>query len=274
MNAFTNEPKLDLQKRYGGRALVTGAARGIGRALSEALAADGYDLLLVDREAEEVRALARMLTESSGVDAVAVPFDLTRRDLPAEAERWASEYDIGLLVNNAGLSPMDPFFEIPIEEHLATLEVNARATLILTHALGRAMMNRGRGAIVIMSSASALSGAPFFAHYAATKAYGLTLAASLWSELERTGIDVLAVCPGLTRTTPVEARSLHRSRPRFIPMGEPEAVARGALRAIGKQPMVVPTVSDRVSASLLSRFLPRRWALSLVRRSMEQMRGR
>ena len=270
---MANGRKLGLHDRYGGYALVTGGARGIGRAFAEYLAAEGFDLLLVDREAEETQALAAKLHAAHKVDAQTIVCDLSGDDLAEKITGWAKKYDIGLLINNAGISPMDPFFDISLEAHLTTLDLNCRATLILTHTIGRDMATRGRGAVIIVSSVSAIGGAPYFAHYTATKGYGLNLAASLWSELRGSGIDVLAVCPGLTKPTPVKERELDQTVPFFVPVTDPEPVALGALRALGRQPMLIPTFADRLSSSFMSRLLPRSWALALVRSSMEQLRG-
>ena len=271
---MANSRKLGLHDRYGGYALVTGGARGIGHAFAEYLAGDGFDLLLVDREADKAHAVAEELHTAHGIDAQAIVCDLSGDGLAEKAGEWAKKYEIGLLINNAGISPMDPFFDISLEAHLATLDLNCRATLILTHTIGRTMASRGRGAVIIVSSASAISGAPYFTHYTATKGYGLNLAASLWGELRGSGIDVLAVCPGLTNTTPVKERELDQAAPFFVPLSGPEPVALGALRALGRQPVVIPTFADRLSSGLMSRLLPRSWTLSLVRRSMEQLQRR
>lgn len=265
--------KLGLQHRYGGYALVTGAARGIGRAFATCLAADGFDLLLVDREEDETRALAEALRTKHRIDTRALLCDLTDPNLVARAQQWTNEHEIGLLVNNAGASRLDPFFDVSLDTHLKTLDLNCRATLVLTHIVGKAMVSRKRGGIVIVSSASGLSGSPYFCHYAATKGYGLNLACGLWSELHGGGVDVLAVCPGLTDTQPVRDQGLDQSLPFYVPLAGAEAVALEALRALGRQPVVVTTLADRVSAGLLSRLLPRSWTLSIMKRSIEKMRG-
>ncbi|MGB5285342.1 MAG: SDR family NAD(P)-dependent oxidoreductase, partial [Polyangiales bacterium] len=189
------------------------------------------------------------------------------------AEQWANSFEIGLLVNNAGISLLDPFFDISLEAHLTTLDLNCRATLVLTYVVGKAMAARGSGGIIIVSSASGLSGSPYFCHYAATKGYGLNLACGLWSELRGSGVDALAVCPGMTDTRPVQEQNLDQDLPFYVPLGGPEPVALGALRALGKQPAVVPTWADRMSAGLLSKLLPRGWTLSIMKRSIEKMRG-
>jgi hypothetical protein len=262
-----------LKARYGGYALVTGAARGIGRAFAELLAAEGFDLLLVDREAAEITALADELHATFGIAARAEICDLAKPDLQKQARIWAERYEIGLLVNNAGISLLDPFFEISLDDHLSTLDLNCRATLVLTHIVGQRMRDRGRGGIVVVSSASALSGSPYFCHYAATKAYGLNLAAGLWSEIRASGVDALAVCPGMTNTKPVRDQKLDQNLPFYIPLSDPKSVALSALRALGRQPAIVPTWTDRMSAGLLSKLLPRRWTLSIIKRSIEKMRS-
>jgi len=265
--------KLGLHARYGGYALVTGAARGIGRAFARHLAAEGFDLLLVDREGDETIALAEELGVKHGIDARSLICDLSEPGLSDKATEWAEAYEIGLLVNNAGISLLDPFFDISLDAHLATLDLNCRATLVLTYVVGRAMASRGRGGIIIVSSASGLSGSPYFCHYAATKGYGLNLACGLWSELRGSGVDVLAVCPGMTDTKPVQDQALGEDLPFYVPLAGPESVALGALRALGRQPAVVPTWADRMSAGLLSKLLPRAWTLSIMKRSIGKMRG-
>ena len=272
-NDLGDSVKLGLHARYGGYALITGAARGIGRAFATYLAADGFDLLLVDREAAETTALAEALQAEHGIEARPLICDLTEADLEAKAQEWARTYEIGLLVNNAGISVLDPFFDIALGTHLATLDLNCRATLVLTYVVGKAMASRGRGGIIIVSSASGLSGSPYFSHYAATKGYGLNLACGLWSELRGSGVDVLAVCPGMTDTKPVQDQGLDEGLPFYIPLTGPEPVALGALRGLGKQPALVPAWADRMSAGLLSKLLPRTWTLSLMKRSIERMRG-
>jgi len=262
-----------LKARYGGHALVTGAARGIGRAFANLLAAEGFDLLLVDREEVETRALADELHRTYGIEAKAQISDLAKPDLEIMARGWAERYEVGLLVNNAGISSLDPFFEISLDDHLSTLDLNCRATLVLTHIIGQKMRDRGRGGIIVVSSASALSGSPYFCHYAATKAYGLNLAVGLWSELRGSGVEVLAVCPGMTNTKPVQDHKLDRNLPFYIPLSDPKSVALAALRALGRQPALVPAWTDRMSAGLLSKLLPRRWTLSIIKRSIERMRS-
>jgi short-subunit dehydrogenase len=264
--------KLGLRDRYGGYALVPGAARGIGKAFAEQLATEGFDLLLVDRQADETVELAEALRSEHGRHAHPLVCDLTDPTLAEKAREWVHAYEVGLLINNAGTSELDPFLDIPLDAHLKMLDLNCRATLILTHVVGRSLVSRRRGAIIVVSSASGLSGSPYFCHYAATKGYGLNLACGLWSELRASGIDVLAVCPGMTDTQPVRDRGLDQGLPFYVALSSPEQVARSALVALGKQPVLVPTWSDRLSTGFLSKLAPRAWTLSIIKRSIEKLK--
>jgi len=252
--------------------LVTGAARGIGKAFASHLAAEGFDLLLVDREADETESVAEDLRSEHGRAVDAIVCDLTEPGLAQRASQWTDAYEIGVLVNNAGTSDLERFFDISLDTHLKTLDLNCRATLILSHVVGRAMAARQRGAIVMVSSASAFSGSPYFCHYAATKGYGLNLGCGLWSELRGSGVDVLTLCPGMTNTQPVRDRGLDEGLPFYVPISEPGSVALSALAGLGRQPVVVPAWGDKLSAGLISKLAPRAWALSIIKRSLERMK--
>jgi hypothetical protein len=77
----------------------------------------------------------------------------------------------------------------------------------------------------------------------------------------------------MTDTKPVQDQNLGKDLPFYIPINGPGPVALGALRALGKQPALIPTLGDRISAGLLSKVLPRAWTLSIMKRSIEKMRG-
>jgi short-subunit dehydrogenase len=135
------------------------------------------------------------------------------------------------------------------------------------------MASRHRGAIVVVSSGSALTGMPQVSHYAATKAYGLQLATGLWAELERTGVDVLAVCPGLVRTRGTELHPPDLEAAPLVAMMEADQVVEQALAALARRagPVFVPGQRERLSLEALSRLLPRSVALRWLRRTMHKL---
>ena len=255
------------RRRYGPRALVTGAARGLGAEFARQLARRGLDLLLLDLDPPE--ALARELRGPVRVRSVGV--DLARPDLLEILEPLLADLELGLVVCNAGLSTSSPFLQMDLELKLRQLDVNSRAPLMLAHALGRPMLDRGRGGIVLLSSLSATCGVPLVAGYAATKAFNQVLGEGLWAELRRGGVDVLVLAPGLTLTPGMQAlRPTMGSLPGRMTLA-PEPVVAGALDALGRGPLLIPGLLNRLSSALLGRLLPRPLAIGLMHRSMSQL---
>jgi short-subunit dehydrogenase len=267
-------PSVGFIDRYGPVALIAGASEGIGAAFACELAAMGLDLVLVARRAAPLEALADELRAASGVRVQPFPCDLAE---PAAAGAIAGAcrgLQIGLLVYNAAASSVGRFLDIPIESHLRTVDVNARGPLLLAHAFGGAMVRRGRGGIVLMSSLTAFQGTPLVASYGATKAFNLVLAEGLWGELQERGVDVLACCagstltPGYERATPPDAGVGLAPKPQ-----RPEDVAREALDALGRGPLVITGRGNRFASFIMRRIFTRRAAVATLRREMRKRYG-
>jgi short-subunit dehydrogenase len=180
-------------------ALVTGATAGIGNAFSHRLAADGYGLVLVARDAVRLEEVATTLRERHGVIIEVLAADLSDREqLERVADRLRDESrPVDVLVSNAGFGVGKPFLDTHISEEERTLDVMARAVLVLTRAAAPGMVARGRGNIITVSSvASFLSGGTYFA----AKAWATSFTASLAGELAGTGVTATALCPGYVRT--------------------------------------------------------------------------
>ncbi|NNE47996.1 MAG: SDR family NAD(P)-dependent oxidoreductase, partial [Rhodothermales bacterium] len=188
------------RQRYGPWALVAGASEGLGEAFASALARCGLNLVLVARRAEKLEDLASRLSQSHQIDVLAITADLGDAGSSVRFIEEAASCEIGLLVYNAAASTIGPFLDATVEDHMQTLAVNTRGATELIHSLGRLMLDRGRGGIVVMTSLSAFQGSARIATYAATKAYLLSLSEALSYELADSGIDVLACCAGATRT--------------------------------------------------------------------------
>jgi uncharacterized protein len=246
-------------RRYGPWALVAGASEGIGAAFATALARRGLDLVLVARRAEPLSALAASLP----VATVEVTADLaTPGGLDAVVAAGA-EREVGLVVCNAAYSAIGQFLTLDPAQTRRAVDLNCWAPLALAHAYLPAMVRRGRGGLVVMSSVAGQQGAPSIAVYAATKAFGAVLAEGLWAELRGTGVDVLACVAGAVRT-PGLARAMRHEAPGTV---GPDLVAEAALRALGRRPRTVPGALMKVSSALVTRVLPRRAAITLIGRS-------
>jgi short-subunit dehydrogenase len=257
-------------ERYGPWALVTGASRGLGAAFADALAACGLNLVLVATTAEGLAPVAARLERTHGVRTRAVPLDLARPDFLAPLDQATAEVPIGLLVSNAGLSRVGRFLDQEPDQLVRQLHVNARATLVLARHFAAPMAARGRGGIILVSSGSALHGTALSANYAATKAYNLILAESLWYELAPRGVDVLGFLAGATRTPGWAA---NRPRPsRLVPVMDPAPAVRQALRALGRTPSFAAGRANRAGYALLG-LLPRATAVRLLARQMTTMFG-
>ena len=216
-----------MTERYleGRHAIATDGARGIGLAVSEALAARGASLTLMGRSMQHLKDASSRLaphrvevlvTECDVADerSVAAAFALSRRQFPAPY----------ILVNNAGQGDVAPFAELPRETWDRMLAVNLTGTWLCTREVYPAMTTAGRGRIVNVASVAGVRGFRGGSAYSAAKHGVVGLTRSLALEAAQTGVTVNAVCPGYTATDMAERAAANVARQRGIPMEEAEKV--------------------------------------------------
>jgi NAD(P)-dependent dehydrogenase (short-subunit alcohol dehydrogenase family) len=184
------------------RCLVTGSTRGIGAAVVDALAAEGYDLVLSARSAEELENQASALTDRFGVKTVALPADLA--DL-SDVERLASEGfeafgGLDVLVNNAGVSFPEPVAELRTEHWQSTIDVNLTAACLLAARIGASMADAHGGRIVNIASAAGRTALRDHYAYSVSKAGLLMATRVLALELGPSGVRANALCPTVVMT--------------------------------------------------------------------------
>lgn len=199
------------EPRTGGTCVVTGASSGIGEQIARHLAGDGFNLTLVDREAEPLEQIAAELRERHGIDVRTFAADLRNPDSREAAVAQASEggRTIDMLINCAGLGAAGPFVESTAQRELELIDINVKALVDLTWLVLPEMIERDRGAILNVASGAAFQPMPRFAVYAASKAFVLTFTESLCADLMGTGVSVTALCPGPTHTRFVDRAGLN-----------------------------------------------------------------
>ncbi len=251
------------------RALVTGASSGIGRAFARALAARGTHLILVARRRERLEELAGELRRAHGVEVEVIAADLLHpSDLARVEERLRDpSRPPDLLVNNAGIGNAGPFWRLPLEGEEATVGLNVTALLRLTRAALPGMVERGWGGVLNVSSLAGLLPQPHASTYAATKAFVTVFTESLAEELRGTGVRVLALCPGYTRTEFHQRKDFaHLQQEEQHPGGSglpaflwasPDRVAEEGLRALERGKVVHIPGSLYRTTYALARLLPR-----------------
>ena len=189
-------------KIKGKTALVTGASRGIGRAIALELAHNGIKcLLLVARNATKLAQLAQEI-ELQGVEVVIIPLDLTKPiDINiAVAKAWRDHGPIHLLVNCAGIAHQTPFLQSKLPQVEAEISLNLVGMYTITRLLARRMATRQEGTIVNVSSLMGKVAAPTMSTYSATKFAILGFTQALRGELSAHKLKVIALLPSLTDT--------------------------------------------------------------------------
>jgi 2-deoxy-D-gluconate 3-dehydrogenase len=186
----------------GKRAIVTGASRGIGRAIALAYADAGADLALLSRDEVTLSAVADEVRER-GRRAVVQPCDVTDPEAVATAIAAGIEGLDGLdvVVNNAGGTAfMVPFAELRLSGWEKVMRLNAQSIVHVCQAVGPYLLEQGRGSVINVASVAALGGTPSLAPYGASKAAALSLTRTLAMEWGHAGVRVNALCPGWTQT--------------------------------------------------------------------------
>lgn len=245
-----------------GWAVVTGASSGLGREFALALTARGHPVLAVARRGERLRALADEVGPRGGQLEPLVADLSTGGGIEVLLARAAS-LPVELLVNNAGVAAYGPFSSIPAERELELVRLNVEAIVVLTRGLLPTMLERGRGGVINVASQMAFQPMPYFAAYAASKAFVLSFSEALAEELRGTGVRVTTIAPGLISTEFAQVAGSLEPERRF-PHLQPRRVVESALRAHDRGRTVKVVGALYSFLTFAGRFAPR----AVLRRMM------
>jgi 3-oxoacyl-[acyl-carrier protein] reductase len=184
----------------GKSAIVTGAGRGIGKAIARRFLHEGAGVLICDLEPERLEAAREELAAIGTVQSEVVNVT-SREEVERLVDRAREEFGrIDILANNAGISRFEPFLEITDENWNDTLAINLTGAFLCSQVVAAEMKNQGSGAIVNMGSTNGILGEEGLAHYNASKAGVILLTKTMAIELAPHNIRVNSVCPGFILT--------------------------------------------------------------------------
>lgn len=208
---------------------ITGAARGIGRAITEAFAKEGAQLALADLDEKELEIVAEELRKTSG-KVISYKLDVTKEDMVKEiTEKAISDFGgIDILINNAGVSTMNYFWDLSEKEWDFNMDVNAKGIWLTSKYVAPHMMAKKNGKIVNTASMAGKMGAALESHYAASKfgVIGFTQAAAL--ELAPYGINMNCVCPGFVKTAMQDREALWEAKLKGVQ--DPQDIVKDYIR--------------------------------------------
>jgi short-subunit dehydrogenase len=260
-----------LKERYGPLALVAGASKGLGAAFARELAGEGFNLVIVARNKEDLETTARELILKYSVQVLPVSCDLNDPDATEQIQEMIGDRMVNFLVYNAARPYIGSFLNNPVPEHLQIAAVNMLTPLKMIHHFGGRMVKEKKGGIVLMSSLAGNQGSGFLATYAATKAFNRVLAESLWYEWKSKGVDVIGCIAGSILTPNFIQSNPDKISP-FAPKPQlAEEVVKECFSKIGRKPSFISGGSNKVACFLMNRLFSVKRAVNLMSNTTKKM---
>ena len=233
--------------------LITGASSGIGYSFAEICAKNKYNLVLVARREKELLALQKKC-EQSGVHVKIIVKDLAKPHATQELYNQIKEekLQVDILVNNAGFGEYGSFYKTSWEKEAAMIELNVVALTHLAKLFGQDMVQRKNGTIINVASVAAFLPGPLMGVYYATKAYVLSLSEALQHDVSGSNVQIIALCPGMTKTGFQDAAGFAEKTENEERMQSAQEVAQYCFDALqtGKSGIVIPSLKNKIIARL------------------------
>jgi hypothetical protein len=241
-------------------ALITGATAGIGYEFAQLMAADGFGLALVARDAARLAERAAFLEKQFGARVIILAKDLSDPGAPAEIFAWLQRehFPVGTLVNNAGFGVFGRFAETDLAKELQMLETNMAAPVQLAKLFLKPMLERREGRILNVASTLAFQPGPWLSLYSASKAFLFSFSCALAAELRGTGVSVTVLCPGGTRTEFQDRAGMQHKTGFFAPMPARRVAEIGYRAMLRGRPIVVAGWMNKLMVAV-SRRSPAMW---------------
>jgi uncharacterized protein len=249
-------------QKYGPWALVTGASSGIGREYAIELAKEGLNVAVLARRKERLDSLVSEIEANYPVETRVIAADLTAPDAVNVIQAATADLEIGLLINNAGDGVPGTFLKQDVNAYKRTIQLNVTIPMELSHHFGEKMRRRGKGGIIFTASTIGYTGSPYLANYAAAKSYMINFGMALHTELKDSGVDVLVLSPGATRTEMIEMEGT-RMKDAPMPWMDANEVAHIGIKNLGKKSAVIPGAPNNLMVFMMSRLMPRGAAMNM-----------
>ena len=241
-------------------ALITGASKGIGKAMAEQLAARGFNLLLVARSENLLIKLSQQLKNKYKIDVQYFEVDLSENYAANRVNMWCIQhkFPVSILINNAGYAVWGMFDKLTLPEQQNMLQLNINSMVELTYYLIPILKKQPKSFILNVSSTTAYQAVPCISLYAASKAFVLSFTRGLRYELRSSTISVSCLSPGSTSTSFMERANmqpLEKVAEKFSM--SPEVVAKIGLNGMfQKKSEIIPGFVNKITASVTS-ILPK-----------------
>jgi hypothetical protein len=247
--------------------LVTGASSGLGEEFARQLAARGANLVLVARRIDRLEQLATELSTKHGISVTPIKSDLSEPNAASSlgAELIRRDIRVTSLINNAGFATRNEFQNEEAARIDQEIAVNVSALVALTRQFYPELRKNGAGVLINVASTAAYQPVPLLAVYGATKAFVLSFTEALWSEAAGSGLKVLALSPGSTRTEFFDFAGAGARVGKFRTAQDVVALALATLDKRNPPPSVIDGRSNR-AAVFASRFVSRRGLIRLTER--------